>query len=574
MLNALILGAALVALGAVARAEGTRLALVVGNADYDALTPRPQAGRNAREIAAQLEQQQFEVSLLLNSDRATFSAAFDSFANRAADADVVLFYFAGHGLRVDGTNLIAPIDLPLDDPGTAAAKGLALAPLLDRLATGARPAVVVLDANRRIDLTPPLAARMASGLGVPATVRDAILVMATQPGGRISGETGTDFTLELGEVFALSGQPLEPALQDLAARISSTSDGRQTPWIRSSLSEPLFLHPFQPDAEDFARLAALPEARQEFLLDIWRSQGARLDPATVARNLDPTATTDSAGQAADTASIDRTGKTADTAASDPLADAPPADTAETAAAEPVDPGDGVTDGTDTPSPDEPMATADADQAAGATTTETPRFTFEYIEDDETASETAPEQSTPAAQPASRGVTVAAVAARDAQISPAVADAPIARIQASRESFVPTALDPSRTLRAAPALGRGSRLTGKDVTDLFFAPDDLPRAVQTELARLGCYRVGVDGIWGPGSRRALNAFITRSGADAGARFLVMALTSPQPLSTAALIPDNAILPANQTGQFWQFLGSDIGSVQGTVRATISAFPASP
>lgn len=65
-----------------------------------------------------------------------------------------------------------------------------------------------------------------------------------------------------------------------------------------------------------------------------------------------------------------------------------------------------------------------------------------------------------------------------------------------------------------------------------------------------------------------------GADAGARFPVMALTSPQPISTGALIPENAILPADQTGQFWEFLGSDIDSVQGTVRATISAFPASP
>lgn len=35
-----------------------------------------------------------------------------------------------------------------------------------------------------------------------------------------------------------------------------------------------------------------------------------------------------------------------------------------------------------------------------------------------------------------------------------------------------------------------------------APDDLPRAVQAELARLGCYRQMVDGDWGPGSRRAL------------------------------------------------------------------------
>ena len=63
------------------------------------------------------------MSLLLNSDSATFRAAFDSFARRATDAGMVLFYFAGHGLRADGVNRLAPIDLALDDPGTAATAG-------------------------------------------------------------------------------------------------------------------------------------------------------------------------------------------------------------------------------------------------------------------------------------------------------------------------------------------------------------------------------------------------------------------------------------------------------------------
>jgi hypothetical protein len=41
------------------------------------------------------------------------------------------------------------------------------------------------------------------------------------------------------------------------------------------------------------------------------------------------------------------------------------------------------------------------------------------------------------------------------------------------------------------------------------PDDLPRAVQTELARLGCYTQRVDGVWGRGSRAALADYGRRS-----------------------------------------------------------------
>jgi hypothetical protein len=55
-----------------------------------------------------------------------------------------------------------------------------------------------------------------------------------------------------------------------------------------------------------------------------------------------------------------------------------------------------------------------------------------------------------------------------------------------------------------------RLIGRDVTEGYLVPEDLPRAVQTELARVGCYRAGVDGIWGNGSRGALQRYIDANG----------------------------------------------------------------
>lgn len=36
---------------------------------------------------------------------------------------------------------------------------------------------------------------------------------------------------------------------------------------------------------------------------------------------------------------------------------------------------------------------------------------------------------------------------------------------------------------------------------------LARNMQTELQRLGCYRMGIDGLWGPGSRRAFQNFLS-------------------------------------------------------------------
>lgn len=38
-----------------------------------------------------------------------------------------------------------------------------------------------------------------------------------------------------------------------------------------------------------------------------------------------------------------------------------------------------------------------------------------------------------------------------------------------------------------------------------APDQLNRVLQTELSRMNCYRSGIDGAWGPGSRRSVAAY---------------------------------------------------------------------
>ena len=73
---------------------------------------------------------------------------------------------------------------------------------------------------------------------------------------------------------------------------------------------------------------------------------------------------------------------------------------------------------------------------------------------------------------------------------------------------------------------------------------------------------------------LPRFRLRATQSADGMFLVMALSSAQALSTVALIPDNAILPAAQTTQFWQFLATDIAAAEGGIRATLAALSAAP
>ena len=503
-----------IAAPATARQDAPRMAFVVGNAAYAGIGAIPDATRDARGMAETLEQLDFRVTLLLNSDGATFRAAFDSFVRRAEDASAVLFYFAGHGVQADGENRLALIDMQVSEAVAEAGQSVALDSVIDGLATGTRPALFMLDASRDISMPPSLRDRLVPGLTAPGAGRDSLIVLAARPGQLIPADSAGAFTRALRETLATPGQPVAQTMREMRDIVTETSGGRQVPWVMSTLPQPFFLNPFRPDADDFARLAAMPEAQQDFLLGIWRSQGASLPEAEVARRLD------------------RSPEAPESAPDTPPAAPPPEALADTPAKpeRPVDtspaaPATGDSIARVAPETRDTLArVAPIPDAVPDTARERPQFSFEFFEDEarEQAPDTAPNTAqdeilaapapaSPTARPSkeSTGPALAAISARAAR-APSVADTPIARIGAMQPPVVLASVAPARNL--TPQRRDMSRIIGKDVTDTHLVPDDLPRAVQTELARLGCYRVGIDGIWGGGSRGALQAYISRSGAQ--------------------------------------------------------------
>ena len=504
-----------------------RMAFVVGNAAYAEIGAIPDATRDARGIAETLEQLDFRVTLLLNSDGATFRAAFDSFVQRAETASAVLFHFAGHGLQVDGENRLALIDMHLSEADTEAGQSVALDRVVDRLATGTRPAIFVLDASRDISMPPGLRDRLVPGLAAPGAGRDSLIALAARPGQLIPADAAGAFTRALRETLATPGQPVAQTMREMRDIVTESSGGRQVPWVMSTLSQPFFFAPFRPDADDFARLAAMPEAQQDFLLGIWRSQGASLPEAEVARRLDRSPDAPEGGVKTPPAGslAEPRAERPDARADSPTEPDRPTDRPVNSAPVAAETGDSLArvapeteDGLArvAPAPDEAR--------------ERPQFSFEFLEDEvrDTALDNTPDMAPDTAQderlaahadpPVSAtarpstettGPALAAISARAAR-APAVADAPIARIGAMQPPVVLASVEPARNL--TPQRRDVSRIIGKDVTDTHLAPDDLPRAVQTELARLGCYRAGIDGIWGNGSRGALQEYIRRSDAQ--------------------------------------------------------------
>jgi hypothetical protein len=91
----------LVLLGALSHAEaaGRRVALVIGNSAYVSVPELDNPSNDAKAVAQQLRDLGFEVTLLLDLDKASFEARVRDFAGSLNGAEAAVFFHAGHGLQ-------------------------------------------------------------------------------------------------------------------------------------------------------------------------------------------------------------------------------------------------------------------------------------------------------------------------------------------------------------------------------------------------------------------------------------------------------------------------------------------
>ena len=98
--------------------DGRRVALIIGNSDYadeTGWTDLPNAANDAAHIGrllASAERGGFEVEVVTDGTRERILAALEAFAGRAAQAEVALVYFSGHGFEYNLDNYIVPVDAP------------------------------------------------------------------------------------------------------------------------------------------------------------------------------------------------------------------------------------------------------------------------------------------------------------------------------------------------------------------------------------------------------------------------------------------------------------------------------
>ena len=231
---------------------GARVALVIGNGAYVNANVLPNPPNDARAIAVVLRQIGFEVVEGENLDRSTMENDFRDFLHRAANASVVLLFYAGHGMQVDGKNYLVPVDAKLAAASDLAFETIDVDKILDALAEPGRTNIILLDACRDNPLARSFASRLpptrsaavASGLAAYSALGTGTLIAyATAPGQTALDGAGRNspFTSSLLHYLPVPGMEIRQTLTRVRAEVASQTNNRQIPWDNSSLMGDVYL---------------------------------------------------------------------------------------------------------------------------------------------------------------------------------------------------------------------------------------------------------------------------------------------------------------------------------------------
>ena len=129
-----------------------RVALVIGNDNYDQISDLQKARNDADAISASLKELGFEVLLAHDVNRREMNQQVQLLASKLNPGDEALFYFAGHGVEIDGRNYLLPTDIPLPDFGQEdyiVSEAVAVDRVLERIRSRqTQVSILILDACR------------------------------------------------------------------------------------------------------------------------------------------------------------------------------------------------------------------------------------------------------------------------------------------------------------------------------------------------------------------------------------------------------------------------------------------
>ena len=212
-------------------------ALIIGNGAYAGSGRLDNPVNDARAMSRKLRDLGFTVTEVNDANRAKLINAFAQFSRTAANAEITLLYYSGHGVQIYGTNYVLPIDVDQNDIAQATLQGVSLNSVIEQFMPG-KTKLVFLDACRDNPLVRTASRGMTKGLA-PISVSQGTLIAYSTKDGQVAldgvGQKNSPFTTALLDHLA---DPIDIAvvLRKVRAQVMQATGGKQEPWEYGSLT--------------------------------------------------------------------------------------------------------------------------------------------------------------------------------------------------------------------------------------------------------------------------------------------------------------------------------------------------
>lgn len=266
-----------ISLGGLAPSHATtRVALVIGNANYANAPALGTPANDAADIAAALSRAGFAVTLQIDAKAKDLKNAFKVFAAKSAKAELAIVYFAGYGVGAGTSGLLLPVDAPLTDSADPNVEWPSIPAAVASVARTAGLGVIILDAQREHPFEIQAGKAIAAAAGKSPNV---LLFFSSAPGRPMMEASGRNSHLA-NALLKFIPEPdldLNFLLRNVRDDVRSATGQQQTPFMYGQLStKKIFLNPH---ATNQAKAPALAPADPNDVTACDRLAAAPDDPA-------------------------------------------------------------------------------------------------------------------------------------------------------------------------------------------------------------------------------------------------------------------------------------------------------
>lgn len=268
-----------------------RLALVIGQSDYRSVPALPNPANDARAMTQLLTDSGFQVSAASDLSQDQLRQKVSEFAGQIASRGpdtVALVFYAGHGLQIDGENYLVPVDIDVKREADIPIQAVRLNDVLNTLnSVPSKMRILMLDACRNNPF-PEINRTAGHGLaivdaktGAPGT----FVSFSTSPGAEAEDGNSNDspYTTALLTAARQPGIPIEETFKRVRLQVNRATEGRQTPWDSSSLTDD-FSFVAGPTASDAKAASGAKQVTVKRTVEEWK-RDLKGKPVEVAHEL-------------------------------------------------------------------------------------------------------------------------------------------------------------------------------------------------------------------------------------------------------------------------------------------------